>query len=113
LPVGEIPRMVMDCATARVSHREGGSFFEAVVPGLLGCVREVEDDAEFAEPTDERSALVGQSLRGRVDPTGELIRVVQGQTRRTHATFVPPFERARVALERLNALHREYEPQAW
>ena len=69
-------------------------------------MRKIEDDAEFAEPADERSAPVGQSLRRRVDPSGELVRVVPGQTRRTHATAVPIFERAGIALERLDALHR-------
>jgi hypothetical protein len=105
--------MVADCAAARVRHREGDPFLEDVVPGLLGCVRKVEDDAKFAEPADERSAPVGQSLRRCVDPSGELVRVVPGQTRRTHTTLVPLFKRAGIALERLDALHRQHEPQAW
>ena len=83
------------------------------MPSLLGCVRKVEDDAEFAESADERSAPVGQSPRRRLDASGELVRVVPGQARRTHTTSVPLFERARIALERLDALHREHEPQAW
>jgi hypothetical protein len=98
--------MVVDCAAARVRHREGDSFLEHVVPGLRGCVRKVQDDAEFAEPADERSAPVGQSLRRRVDPSRELVRVVPGQTRRTHTTLVPLVKRARIAFERLDALHR-------
>ena len=98
--------MVVDCAAARVRHREGDPLVEDVAPGLVGCVCKVEDDPEFAEPADECSAPVGQSLRWRVDPSGELVRVVPGQTRRTHTTCVPLVKRAGIALERLDALQR-------
>ena len=82
------------------------------MPGLRGCVRKVEDDVELAEPAHKRSAPVGQALRRRVDPSGELVRVVPGQARRAHAAFVPLVERAGIALERLDALHGEHQPQA-
>jgi hypothetical protein len=102
--------MVMDCSAARMRHREGNLLLEDVAPGLLGCVRKVEDDAELTEPAEECSASVRQALGRCVDPSGEVVRVVPGQARRTHAAFPPLVKRVGIALERLDPFQREHEP---
>jgi hypothetical protein len=71
--------MVRDRPAACVRHREGNLFFEHVTPGLLGCVREVEDDAEFAESANERSAApVGAGNSVAVVRSRWLLSVVDG-----------------------------------
>ena len=112
LPVREVPRMVDDGAAAGVRDREGDVRCQDVAPRLLGCVRQIEHDAELAEATDERLSPVGQPLRRRLDPTRELVRVVPRQARHAHAAPVPVLERLGGAFERLQTLHREHEPQA-
>src|SRR5437763_12690719 len=55
---------------------------------------------------------MGQALGWRVDATREVVFVVPGQARRSHAALVPLVEGAGVPLERLEPLQREQEPQA-
>src|SRR5512133_997061 len=98
--------MSTDGAAARVRNREGDLFFEHIAPGPLRRMGEVENDVELAETAKERSATVAQSPRRRVETSGELVRVVPGQTRRAHTASVPVVERARIAVERLDTLHR-------
>ncbi len=112
LPVREVPRMVDDGAAAGVRDREGDVRCQDVAPRLLGCVRQIEHDAELAEATDERLSPVGQPLRRRLDPTRELVREVPRQARHAHAAPVPVLEGLGGAFERLQALHREHETQA-
>ena len=90
---------------------KGTVLVDDVAPGLLGRVREVENDAEFVEAADERSASAGQSLRRCLDSSGELVRVVPREARRAHAALMPLLEGGGIARERLGSLHREHEPQ--
>ena len=78
---------------------------------LIRRVREVENDSELREPAYERAAGVRQPLLRRLDSPCELVRVVPGQAHRADSALPPLLERARVALERLDALHREHEPK--
>ena len=81
LPVGEVPGVVEDGAAARMREGEGDPFVDDVAPGLLGRMRQVKDDPELREPADERAAAVAQSLLGRLDAAGELVRMVPAQAR--------------------------------
>jgi hypothetical protein len=75
-------------------------------------MREVEDDTQVHEAADESSPAVGEAPFGCLDPARELVRSVPRQARGPDAERVPRLERVGIALEGLDALHREHEPQA-